>query len=130
MNRKTPRILTPRAAVTAFFLVSAGALDAQVNMTGTWALEVDIQGSITNPSLTLTQEGMAITGSYSSAELGETDAVTGTVDGNTVNVVIEVDLQGQAGAATYNGTVNAEGVWSGTFDLAGLASGTFTGTKQ
>ena len=72
---------------------------------------------------------MALTGHYTSARLGETD-VTGSVDGNTVTVTFEADLQGQLLGGEYTGTVDADGVWSGTFDLSGFAGGPFTATKQ
>jgi len=108
--------------------VQAQSVEAQVNMTGTWALEVDVDGAISNPELELEQSGTALTGHYTSAQLGEAD-VTGTVEGNTVTVTFEANLQGQALPGEYTGTVDANGVWSGTFDLAGLAGGTFTATK-
>lgn len=117
------------AAAAAIFLASASSLSAQVNMTGAWAMTVDVDGAISNPELTLEQDGMSLTGSYSSEQLGQAD-VTGSVDGNTVTVMFEADLQGQVIGAEYSGTVDAEGNWSGIFDLSGFVSGTFTATKQ
>lgn len=120
---------TLAAAAAAIFLAPAAPLSAQVNMTGTWAMEVDVDGAVSNPELVLEQSGMAVTGRYTSAQLGEAD-VTGTIAGNEVTVVFEANVGGQSAPVEYKGTVNAEGVWSGTFDLAGLAGGTFTATKQ
>lgn len=117
------------AALSLFALVPAAPLSAQVNMTGEWALEVDIQGQIATPSMTLQQDGTSLTGHYSSQTLGEQD-VTGTVEGDKVTVSFEADFGGQSAVVTYSGTVDAEGVWSGDFDLAGLAGGTFTGHKS
>ena len=117
------------AATAAIFLAPASPLSAQLNMTGNWAMTVDVDGAISNPELTLEQDGMALTGHYTSAQLGETD-VTGSVDGNTVTVTFEVDLQGQLLGGEYTGTVDADGVWSGTFDLSGFAGGPFTATRQ
>jgi hypothetical protein len=130
MQRKTTLFPLPLvAAAFALFFVGAVPLSAQVNMTGTWALTVDVDGAISNPELVLVQSGMTITGRYVSAQLGETD-VTGTVEGTRVTLTFEVDLGGQALAGEYAGTVDAEGVWTGTLDLSGLASGTFSATKQ
>jgi len=112
-------------------MVATQAQDAEaqaLNMTGTWALEVNVDGAISNPELELVQNGMALTGHYTSAQLGEAD-VTGTIEGNEVTVVFEASVAGQSAPVEYKGTVNAEGVWSGAFDLAGLAGGTFTATK-
>jgi len=103
---------------------------AQTNMTGSWILEVSSDQGITMPELTLVQEGMKVTGHYSSDALGEND-ITGMVDGNKVMVSFEADLQGQSAPVSYTGTVNEEGVWSGTLDIAGgLLTGTFKAKKK
>lgn len=116
-------------AAAAIFFAPAAPLSAQVNMTGTWTLEVDVDGAISNPELVLEQSGMALTGHYTSAQLGEAD-VTGSVDGTTVTVTFEVNVQGQSLFGEYQGTVDSDGVWTGTLDLSGLAGGTFTATKS
>ena len=103
---------------------------AQTNMTGSWTLEVSSDQGITMPELTLVQEGMKLTGHYSSDALGEND-ITGMVDGNNVTISFEADLQGQSAPVIYKGTVDAEGVWSGTLDIAGgLLTGTFKAIKK
>jgi len=122
------KLMSGVLVAVALLAVQAQSAHAQVNMTGTWALEVDVDGAISNPELELEQSGMALTGHYTSAQLGEAD-VTGTIEGSTVTVIFEANLAGQALPGEYTGTVDANGVWSGTFDLAGLAGGTFTATK-
>ena len=128
-RRNTLSSLPLVAAALALLLVGAAPLSAQVNMTGTWALTVDVDGAISNPELVLVQSGVSITGRYISAQLGETD-VMGTVEGTNVTLTFEVNVGGQSLAGEYAGTVNAEGVWTGTLDLSGFASGTFSATKQ
>lgn len=120
---------TTTLAALALLLAWTAPASAQVDMTGTWSLQVDVQGQITNPSLELEQDGTTLTGTYDSPTLGIAD-VTGTVEGNTVTVNFEVNVGGQGGPVVYSGTVSEDGVWSGNFNLAGLATGTFTGTKQ
>ena len=116
-------------AIAIMFAVVAQS-SAQTNMTGSWILEVSSDQGITMPELALVQEGMKLTGHYSSDALGEND-ITGMVDGNNVTVSFEADLQGQSAPVSYKGTVDEEGVWSGTLDIAGgLLTGTFTAKKE
>jgi len=116
-------------AIAIMFAVVAQS-SAQTNMTGSWILEVSSDQGITMPELTLVQEGMKVTGHYSSDALGEND-ITGMVDGNNVTVSFEADLQGQSAPVSYTGTVNEEGIWSGTLDIAGgLLTGTFKAKKK
>ena len=116
-------------AIAIMFAVVAQS-SAQTNMTGSWIFEVSSDQGITMPELTLVQEGMKLTGHYSSDALGEND-ITGMVDGGNVTVSFEADLQGQSAPVSYKGTVDEEGVWSGTLDIAGgLLTGTFTAKKE
>lgn len=127
MQLNAPRAIALLAA--ALLVALASPVSAQVDMTGTWNFDVDVQGQVTNPSMTLQQNGTQITGTYSSPTLGDAD-VTGTVEGNRVTVTFEVDFGGQVGTVSYSGTVNSAGLWSGDFSLAGLADGTFVGEKS
>ena len=116
-------------AIAIMFAVVAQS-SGQTNMTGSWILEVSSDQGITMPELTLVQEGMKLTGHYSSDALGEND-ITGMVDAGNVTVSFEADLQGQSAPVSYKGTVDEEGVWSGTLDIAGgLLTGTFTAKKE
>jgi hypothetical protein len=118
--------LLAAAALSAFCATGAAAQTADV--AGDWDLAVDIMGSVTTPTMTITQNGEAITGHYSSATLGEVD-FEGTVSGSQVNFSFEADAQGQALSITYVLTLNADGILTGTIDLGGLASGTVRGTR-
>jgi len=116
------------AAVTIMFAVISQS-SAQTNMAGSWSLEVTTDQGTTMPELTIAQDGMKLTGSYSSDTLGENE-ISGTVDGSNVTISFEADLQGQSAPVVYIGTVDGEGVWSGTIDIAGgLLTGTFKGEK-
>ena len=116
-------------AIAIMFAVVAQS-SGQTNMMGSWILEVSSDQGITMPELTLVQEGMKLTGHYSSDALGEND-ITGMVDGGNVTVSFEADLQGQSAPVSYKGTVDEEGVWSGTLDIAGgFLTGTFTAKKK
>lgn len=121
-----------RFAVAILALLSLPALaQAQtVDMAGDWILTVTTDTGVTNPTLTLMQEGDALTGEYSSATLG-TAKVRGTVREGTVTISFEADLQGQLIPVIYRGTVDDEGEWSGSLDIAdGALMGSFTATKS
>ncbi|MEX0964534.1 MAG: hypothetical protein WDZ52_10905 [Pseudohongiellaceae bacterium] len=107
-----------------------GQASAQTDMAGAWALEVSTDAGTTMPALTLAQDGMKLTGHYSSDTL-RANEVTGTIDGNNVTISFDANLQGQSAPVVYKGSVDAEGVWSGTIDIAGgLLTGTFKGKKK
>jgi hypothetical protein len=121
-----------RFAVAMLALLSLPALaQAQtVDMAGDWILTVTTDTGVTNPTLTLMQEGDALTGEYSSATLG-TAKVRGTVREGTVTISFEADLQGQLIPVIYRGTVDDKGEWSGSLDIAdGALMGSFTATKS
>jgi hypothetical protein len=118
-------------AAAAIMFAGAEQASAQVSMTGSWTLEVTTDNGVTMPELTLEQDGMTLTGHYSSETLGEND-VTGTVEGNDVVVSFIAYIEGVGEASIiYVGTVDDEGVWSGTLDiLDGQLTGTFTAKKD
>ena len=131
MRLKRIRIGGALIAATALLFAGAQQASAQVMMTGDWTLEVSTDNGVTMPELTLEQDGMKLTGHYVSEALGANE-VTGTVDGNKVTVSFMASLEGVGEASVlYIGTVDDEGVWSGTIDiLDGQLTGTFTAKKN
>lgn len=116
-------------AIVVMFIITAQS-SAQTNMAGSWSLEVSTDQGVTMPELTLVQDGMKLTGQYSSSTLG-TNNIIGTVDGNNVTISFQADLQGQSAPVVYKGVVDDKGVWSGSIDIAGgMLSGTFKGQKK
>ncbi len=114
----------------AVVIALAGAVEAsaQTNLSSAWTFTVETDTGITNPAVTLVQDGMTLTGHYSSEALGEND-LTGTVSGSEITITFAADLGGMVIDVTYAGTVDEEGMISGTLDLGGLAGGTFTAVK-
>ena len=131
MRLKSIRIGGALIAATALLFAGAQQASAQVMMTGDWTLEVSTDNGVTMPELTLEQDGMKLTGHYVSEALGANE-VTGTVDGNKVTVSFMASLEGVGEASVlYIGTVDDEGLWSGTIDiLDGQLTGTFTAKKN
>ncbi len=130
MRLNNVRLAGSLVTAIAIMLTVMTQSSAQTNMTGVWTLEVSSDQGITIPELTLVQEGMKLTGHYSSDALGEND-ITGMVNGSTITISFDADLQGQSAPVTYTGAVDEEGVWSGTLDIAGgLLTGTFKANKK
>jgi hypothetical protein len=132
--RNTSRFFGGLIAVAVVLGSQPQTTEAQaLSMAGDWTLEVTSQNGVTNPTLTLQQNGTALTGRYRSTTLGDHD-VTGTVNGRnaTVDFTAEIEGLGEAPLA-YTGSVSAEGVWSGELvaDIQGQSFplGTFTATR-
>lgn len=103
---------------------------AQVDVSGTWQMTVNTDNGVTNPTMTLNQEGTAVTGTYSSEALGRSD-VRGEVDGNSVTISFTASLQGQSIPVVYTGMLGEDGTLSGRLDIAdGMLTGTFTATRS
>lgn len=131
MNGNWMRLTNMLIAAGAVLAVATAPVDAQTaNVAGAWTMSVTTDaGGTTTPSLTLEQDGTALTGHYSSETLGEAD-VTGTVEGNRVTIRFSADMLGQEVPVVYAATLGDDGVLTGTIDLAGgLATGTFTARR-
>jgi len=119
-----------RLIALAFALLLSAALSAQgVDLTGEWDLSVEVNGSVTNPTLTLVQEADTLSGTYDSETLGRA-RVRGTVSGTEFTIRFSASLQGQSVPVEYAGSVQEDGTLRGTIDLAGGAiTGTFTAER-
>ena len=100
-----------------------------VDVTGTWVFDVTTDAGGGMPTVTFQQDGEALTGHYSSDNLGEAD-LTGTVRGREINFSFEVDAQGFALDVTYAGTIEDDGTMQGSMSLGDVGSGTFTGKRE
>lgn len=111
-------------------MAAPGTAQAQADVAGSWTLSVSTDNGVTTPSMTLEQDGPALTGHYSSDALGEQD-VSGTVDGNAVTISFDASLQGQSVDVVYRGTLGDDGRLTGTIDVAGgMLTGSFTATRD
>lgn len=130
MNATLARTMTIAAVALMALAGRPGVALAQADVSGTWSLSVTTDNGVTTPSLTLEQNGNALTGHYSSDTLGEQD-VSGTVDGNAVTIRFSASLQGQSIPVLYQGTLGDDGRLTGTIDIAdGMLSGTFSATRS
>jgi hypothetical protein len=108
--------------------VTAGAVAADADLTGTWQLTVQSPAGTGSPTLNLNQDGNALSGSYR-GQLGES-AVQGSVDGHAFDLTFNV--AGPAGSmdVRYRGELKDDDSIAGTIALGPLGQGTFTGKRQ
>lgn len=97
--------------------------DDEVNVTGTWNVEVDLGGNSGTPVFTFKQKGNALTGKYK-GQLGEAD-LKGKVAENKIEFSFSVGVMGKA---EYTGTVDGD-TMKGKVKYGDQLSGTFTGKK-
>ncbi|MGH9348363.1 MAG: hypothetical protein ACRD26_13980 [Vicinamibacterales bacterium] len=114
-------------AVVAVLLVTAVSGQSQVDLTGTWLLQVQTSAGGGSPTFTFKQTGDALEGTYEGA-FGQAK-VTGSVKGNQARWSFDVDAQGTALTIVYEGTVEGDSM-KGTVRLGELGDGTFTGKKK
>jgi type IV pilus biogenesis protein CpaD/CtpE len=117
----TPQQTATQAAVAAKPAVAA------INITGTWALNVETPMGAREMKLNATQTGEVLAGTIAS---GRGDMpVTGTVKGNAVAFMMKVNAQGMDLQIDYVGTVEGDAM-KGTMKLGDMGEGTWTGKKQ
>jgi len=113
-------------AGTAFAQAQA---PAKLDVTGTWAFEVQTEAGTGTPQVTFKQEGEKLTGHYSSAVLGEAD-LAGTIKGPAIEFTVAASVQGNSVTVTFTGTVDDANSMKGKVSFAGLGEGTFTGKRK
>ncbi|MGQ9425161.1 hypothetical protein ACXYTJ_06545 [Gilvimarinus sp. F26214L] len=118
--------ITKQATLFCFAMLLSGASLA-ADLSGTWVLNVDSPQGASTPTMTLTQDGDKVSGTYEGS-LGSSD-ISGTVDGDEFTLVANLSMQGQDFALTYTGTQNGDSV-SGNVDVAGMGGAPFTGKRQ
>lgn len=92
------------AAGIAGLMVSISALAADANVSGTWTMSTETPQGARESTLTLKQEGTALTGSIKGAR-GE-NPVTGSVAGNEVKFSYTLSMQGNEIKIDYVATVD------------------------
>ena len=100
----------------------ADASDA-IDVTGTWAFEVQTDVATGTPTMTFKQHGEKLSGNYSGL-LGEAP-LAGTLIGKNITFTINASFQGTPVTVVYAGTVDG-GTMKGTVKLAEAGEGTFT----
>ncbi len=110
-----------------FLLLIPLASIAQVDktdVTGTWKLNVGLDGNSSTVTFTFKQKEENLTGTYQGA-LGKAD-ITGTIKGDQIEFSFKVQEETKI---IYKGTIDGYEM-KGTCDYGGFASGTFTGKRE
>ena len=103
------------------------AKPAAVDVTGVWDIVVDTpNGAIENVG-TLKQEGEKLTGILA-GQRGEL-AIEGTVVGNEIKWVLNIDMGGQQMAIAFAGKVEGE-TMTGIFEMGGMGSAAWSAKKR
>ena len=118
------------ATVTVGAVASSAAIAAapSADISGTWGTEFDSQVGKQTYTYTFKVEGGTLTG-HSKSNLGESD-LHGTVDGDKVTFVENLDYQGTALAITYTGQIVSAGEIKFKRDVGGQGGEEFTARRQ
>lgn len=106
----------------------AATAGTTVDLTGTWALQVETETGARTATAAITQDGGTLTGQYES-QLGEAP-LTGHIKGNAFSFQVTLPIDGTPMAIRYSGSVDAAGAASGKVSIGDVEVGTFTGKKD
>ncbi len=104
------------------------AAQSKVDVTGTWAFDVNTDAGAGASTVTFKQDGERLTGHYSGTTLGEAD-LTGTVKGQAVEFSFSVNIQGNPLDVSYRGTAEGQDAMKGSLTITAIGNGTFTAKR-
>mgnify|MGYP000439327895 CR=1 FL=1 len=119
---------TGLAASSLAIAPTVAIAQAGTDISGTWTATFDSQVGEQSYTYTFSVEGGTLTG-HSESNIGESD-LTGTVEGDSVSFVENLNYQGMDLAITYTGTIKSADEIEFTRDVAGQGGETFTATRQ
>lgn len=107
---------------------SAAVAQAAADISGTWTTSFDSQVGEQTYTYEFKVEGGTLTG-HARSNLGE-GGLAGTVDGDKVTFVENLDFQGQALAITYTGQIVSADEIKFSRDVGGQGGEEFVATRQ
>ena len=105
------------------------SVQAQPNVSGSWAMTVVEFGVPNTMRLVLKQDGDKLTGDYVSAQYGKFP-LKGTVKGSEVSFTFTMSVEGTGMDVTYTGAVDKDGNMAGSVNYGDMMSGRFTATRK
>jgi hypothetical protein len=100
---------------------------AKIDVTGVWDMVVESPQGSMDLVATFKQEGEKLTGTQAS-QMGEI-TLEGTVVGNEIKYVINIDMNGQQMAIAFAGKVEGE-TMAGVFEFGGMGSAPWSAKKR
>ena len=102
--------------------------ESKIDVTGTWALTVDLGTITASPTVVFKQDGEGLTGQYTSPQYGQFP-LKGTLKGNQIQFGLTMSIEGNAIDVAFSGTADKDSL-KGTVTYGGLGDGTFTAKKR
>jgi hypothetical protein len=99
------------------------------SLAGTWTFTVTTELGGGTPTVTLTQQGDSLSGSYASETFGQ-QTLKGAVTNRDFTLQFTADMAGQALTVVYKGTIESATSLKGTVSFGALGGGTFTAQKR
>src|ERR1700745_43085 len=110
-NRMTASKVLAVFTLLALFVSVAPAQDKPANVAGSWTIDVTAGAGNAKQSMTLTQDGGKITGTFKGPR--QSGTIAGTVDGNNikfhVTAGIPLDYTGTVDGDSMTGTMSGRG---------------------
>jgi hypothetical protein len=103
------------------------AVAAQSNVAGRWNVTFNTDDGSNSGTMTLQQDGEKVTGS-TTTDQGGTIEFEGTISGNKLEWVVEIDAGGTFLEIALEGTVDGDKI-TGTLDFGGYGGGDWTATR-
>ncbi|HEV7631906.1 MAG TPA: hypothetical protein VGO41_02885 [Steroidobacteraceae bacterium] len=105
---------------------ATGAMAADATLAGTWNLKIVSPQGTRTPSMTLTQNGTQLTGTYKG--MRDEVPISGTVTGNEFTLTVQVATPDAKVVIQYKGTVDGAAM-QGLVMMGQLGEANFTGTR-
>ena len=115
------------AMVLTLVVLALVVVAAQTDVTGSWDMTINTDQGALPGTLTLQQDGEALSGSLISDQ-GTIEFDGGTVSENKLEWVVEVDAGGQFIEIAMSGVVDGD-MMTGTMDFGGYGGGDWTAKR-
>jgi len=123
-----PKVILATLLVAAFGRVIGATAGDTASVAGQWNLTVQSPDASGTPTLTFSQDGETLTGTYQGAFGGGGPAM-GTIKGKNIQFLIPRQSNGVSRPIEFVGTVEGT-TMKGKVTIGGTEEGTFTGTQS